>query len=86
MSEVWRGLALCRTFSNLPWIAEPAERSDAAVGAMLAVCLSCPVFSDCAGYAERHGINSGFWAGLDWSVQDQERADLPGGPQAGEAA
>ena len=41
MSEVWSGLALCRTFSNLPWIVEPSYGSGGGrMGAMLAVCLS----------------------------------------------
>mgnify|MGYP006299951135 CR=1 FL=1 len=30
-----------------------------------AVCSSCPVVAECAGYAIEHGIRWGVWGGLD---------------------
>lgn len=70
MSEWWRSLALCRVFSELPWIAESEARSSAATCAMQAVCLSCPVFEHCADYAADRDVTSGFWAGREWSGVD----------------
>ena len=65
MTGDWRALALCAVFPDLPWLVESQDRSAAGVCAMTAVCGGCPVRSECAGYAERHRVTSGFWAGRD---------------------
>lgn len=65
MSGNWRASALCALFPELPWIAEPQDRSEAAEAALRSVCGGCPVRLECTSYVERAGIVSGFWAGQD---------------------
>lgn len=70
MSEDWRDLALCRRFPDLPWIAEPQDRSQGAQRAMSAVCGACPVAAECADFAARHRVTSAFYAGRDRTPED----------------
>lgn len=63
--STWRDRALCLSFPDMPWIAEPQDRSVAAERAMAVVCTSCPVQLECAAYADRYRICAGFWAGND---------------------
>jgi hypothetical protein len=65
MSQDWRKAALCRHFPDLPWIAEPRDRSLAAEILLCRVCAACPVRTECWAYVELSGIVSGFWAGSD---------------------
>jgi hypothetical protein len=65
MGDDWRSGALCRHFLGMPWLAEPEDLSPSSEAALRAVCMACPVQSDCEAYVERYGIVSGFWAGRD---------------------
>ena len=61
----WHGEALCRLFSNLPWIEEPERVTDSAAASMGVVCDVCPVRRACEDYVADHEVLSGFWAGRD---------------------
>ncbi|GGD12651.1 WhiB family transcriptional regulator [Nocardioides daphniae] len=65
MNDDWRDHALCRRFPDLPWIAEPQDRSEGAQQALEAVCRACPVADACADFASHHRVTSAFYAGRD---------------------
>lgn len=65
MSAPWQLDALCALFPDLPWLAEPEDRSRAAIAAMSTICAACPVRRSCEAYVDRANIVGGFWAGED---------------------
>lgn len=65
MDELWKRAAQCSLVPELPWIAEPQNRSEVAEAMMRGVCRACSARADCEAYVERTGVVSGFWAGRD---------------------
>ena len=65
MTESWKPAGLCRTYPDLPWIADPRRVTPVDIARMEVVCAACPVVLECGDYADCEGITSGFWAGRD---------------------
>lgn len=73
----WMREGICRGYPDLPWIADP-ERSTAWERTVMgALCQDCPVFTDCASYAEQEKVTAGFWAGEN---RDPDAAKVLTGP------
>jgi hypothetical protein len=59
----WMASGACLYRGDLPWIADCEQSTAWERLDMGALCQSCPVLSDCAGYASREKVTAGFWAG-----------------------
>jgi hypothetical protein len=63
LDVAWMAAGACLQRQDLPWIAEPEQSTPWERLAMGAVCQSCSVRTDCAGYVKRGKVTAGFWAG-----------------------
>lgn len=61
----WQEEALCRSYGDLPWIADADRVSPVDTALMRVVCAACPVVSECQDFADCEGVTCGFWAGRD---------------------
>ena len=71
LSDEWWGLAACRNAEAelfFPISATTASRST--VERAKRICASCPVQSQCLGFALRHRQEQGIWGGL---TEDERR-------------
>lgn len=59
----WQALGGCGARADLPWTGDPEQVGPWDAESMRAVCGSCPVLADCAGYVERANVVAGWWAG-----------------------
>lgn len=63
----WMGHCACArpAHRGLPWLDDTHNLPPVLVDLMRDVCVSCPVFANCAGYAATTDVTGGFWAGFD---------------------
>lgn len=70
--ETWMAQGSCRRYPELGWIRDSADVGLGEVSTMSVICGACPVVGECAGFALRKHITSGFWAGEHRDVDATE--------------
>jgi len=61
--EAWMADGSCRAHPELGWIEEAHDVGLGETATMSVICAACPVRGECAAFASRENITSGFWAG-----------------------
>jgi hypothetical protein len=61
--ETWMELALCQHHRRLGWVKDRDRTGIGETSTMAVICARCPVYFECAEFAGRAEITSGFWAG-----------------------
>jgi hypothetical protein len=71
----WMAGGACLPRGDLPWTADPEQSTAWQARVMGAICLGCPVLTDCAGFAEGAKVTAGFWAGRHRDIDGPSLAD-----------
>lgn len=71
--EAWMARAACRDHPQLGWIKDATDAGLGETATMAVICAGCPVRGQCAGFADRKAVSSGFWAGRHRDVDASGR-------------
>ena len=63
LPEACMRLAVCRAFSELPWLSDHDQVDDVDRLRMVAACRSCGALERCADFVQHEEMTGGFWAG-----------------------